>query len=145
MNENPVSPASCRSIRYSYDIVPNFLTLHLFLEFCIEYCVEKSQAFRNRIKDLSEELDELIMASAAKAELDRVKADIKLLNETKLEALRVRSRIKIYEQDEMNTSYFFGRIKSQNEIQSIESVRDEATRRLLLDQLSISILNSIGL
>ena len=70
---------------------------------------------------------------------------VKLLNETKLEALRVRSRIEIYEQNEKNTSYFFGRIKSQNEIQSIESVRDEATRRLLLDQLSISILNSIGL
>ena len=107
-------------------------------DLCIEYCVDKSQAFKNRIKDLSEELDELIMASATKAELDRVKTEIKTMNETKLEALRVRSRIKIYEQDEKNTSYFFGRIKAQNKIQSIESVRDEATGRLLQDQPGIS-------
>ena len=50
------------------------------------------------IKDLSEELDKLIMASAAKVESDRVKTD-----ETKLEALKIRSIDKIDEHDENNT------------------------------------------
>ena len=60
--------------------------------------VDKSQAFKDMIKDLSEELDELIMASAAKVESDRVKTD-----ETKLEALKIRSIDKIDEHDENNT------------------------------------------
>ena len=51
------------------------------------------------ITDLSEELDKLIMASAAKVESDRVKTD-----ETKLWALKKRSINKIYEHNENNTS-----------------------------------------
>ena len=51
------------------------------------------------ITDLSEELDELIMASAAKVESDRVKT-----HETKLQALKIRSINKIYEHHENNIS-----------------------------------------
>ena len=54
------------------------------------------------------------------------------MNEIKLEALRVRSRIKIYMQDGKNASFFFGKI------QTIESEGDEATGHLLLDQPSVS-------
>lgn len=39
--------------------------------------------------------------------------------------MRVRSRIKIFEQDENNTAFIFGRIKAQNKVNNIQSVRDD--------------------
>lgn len=46
-------------------------------DFCIQYCIKLS-----RIKTLSEKLDELISVSADRAELERVKTEIKSLNES---------------------------------------------------------------